>query len=170
MLRLAPIVLGTCAALAACSSPKIRGADVAEPGREPPGRLVASYRAAECKDLGGGAPSRSSRVYLVDTQGGARVLVESGASRDSLVVHDRHQDGTNVVYQALLDDGDGHRVVHDYRVPADGHGDGWMALATSFSENDSAAPLHAKLGAAAVTCKLLSDEPQPSADAGPPEP
>ncbi len=158
-------------ALLACSSPSIRGADVAEPGQEPPGRLIASYRGTDCKDGQGAAFARSSRIYLVDVRGGARVLVESVAGRDSLVVHDRFVEGKETVYQTVLDDGDGHRLIHDYRIPTDGHGDGWMALAASFRETgEESAPLHARLGAPALTCRLIADPAEPETDAGAAEP
>ncbi len=146
-------------AAVACGAPALRGGETAPPGREPPGRCVASYRTAACIDRDRGKLDHPVRVYLVEDASRKRMLVVARPSYDSLVIRAPAAEGTERVFQVIVEGGDGGRVLHDFRLPASGRGDGRMAVSTEFSEAPTEpTKVSAKVTRVAIACRLTPDE------------
>lgn len=149
-------------ATVACGGPALRGGETAPPGREPPGRRVASYRSAACIDGDGGKLDHPVRAYLVEDAARKRVLVVTRPSYDSVVIRAPAAEGAESVFQVIVEGGDGARVLHDFRLPAGGRGDGRMAVATEFSEAPTEAKkVSAKVTRVAFACRLALEEDAP---------
>jgi hypothetical protein len=132
-------------------------------GREPRGKVLATYVTRDCKD-GKGAPfEHPARVFRVKDPEGFEFLVVAATGYDSLVIRNHHDEGSERVFQAVLDSNNDRPVMHDYRLPKSG--DGRMAVAFSFSETESSEGVfRGKVTGAAIACRLSADPPD--ADAG----
>lgn len=156
----APMLLAL--ASVACGSPALTGGEPAPAGREPAGRRIASYRTSACVDAGGGALTHPTRAYLAEDAARQRMLVVSRPSYDSIVVRQPRTEGAESVFQVILEDGNGARVLHDFRVPASGSGSGRMAVATEFSEASAeSGKVVAKVLRIAFACQLSLEEAAP---------
>ncbi len=148
--------------LIGCSSPSITGGDPVRAGREPPGKVLRTYVTKDCKDAKGVAWAHPARLFLVKDSEGFEFLVAAEAGLDSLVIRNHYTEGSESVFQAVLDASEGHPVLHDYRIPAKGKGDGRMAVAFNYSETESDDQiLRAKVLGAAFACRLAEDEEEP---------
>jgi hypothetical protein len=148
----------------ACASPAAIGGDPVSEGREPSGRSIASYRATHCVDAAGAELLHVTRVYLVEDASKAQLLVLSRPSVDSVVVRHHRAEGKERVYQLILDDGAGARVLHDVRLPSGSQGDGRMAVATRFTELPAPpGQVNARVVSLAFACRL---EPERAPEVG----
>jgi len=152
--------------LAGCSSPSVRGADPVQAGREPPGTVTASYVTHDCVDSSGARWEHPERVFLVKDAEGFEFLVAADSGYDSLVIRNRFVEGSEDVFQAVLDSTAGRPVLHDYRLPRKSGAEGHMAVGFAFTESESSTGvLRAALKGAAFSCQLRKDEVS-EADAG----
>lgn len=140
-----------------CSAAAVRGGETARAGREPAGRRIASFTAVACVDAAGGALTHPARAVLLEAEAKRRVLVVRRPSYDSLALRDPRTEAREQVFQAVLQDESGARVLHDYRVPQDGR-DGRMAVATEFVEAPAESErVSAKVARIAFACRLLAE-------------
>ncbi|HMJ12839.1 MAG TPA: hypothetical protein VK524_15560 [Polyangiaceae bacterium] len=126
-----PLLLLACAECA-CSSPSIRGAQIARSSAEPAGRLEAEYSARGCKDARGGSAELELSVRLVEFQPGHWVLVLRRQGYDSLVISNAFEQGGEWVFQAQSDASD--PLLYDVRLRAPNWQGGRLAYAREFRE------------------------------------
>jgi len=144
-----------------CGSPSLTGGETAPSGREPPARRIASFLTTGCVDSAGGPLTHRARVFLTEDAAKRRVLVVARASQDSLVLRDPRSEAKESVFQAILEDTAGVRVLHDYRLPEQG-GAGRMAITTSFTESPAKpGQVSAQVGRLAFACRLTPEERAP---------
>lgn len=157
MMWRAPALLAL--ASVACSSPAMLGAEAAPAGREPSGRRIASFRATACVDAQGGAFDHPTRVTLLEDAAKRRMLVVARPSYDSLVIRQAWSEGGESVYQLILEDGEGARVLQDFRLPQRGDGDGRMAASREFTQSPGApGQVVAKVARPAFACRLAVEK------------
>jgi hypothetical protein len=149
-------VLAVAVVLLGCGSRAVRGAAVLPAGQEPTAVWVVAYTPAGCADYSGAPAEYRAQLFLIQSTGGRRLLVEARSGYDSLVIHNSYVDGSELVFQVALE-----RLLREIRVPTDGAGRGWMVFSRSWAEQElpdggwRATPKDAVL-----TCAL---EPRPAA-------
>lgn len=158
------------AALAcACSSPSVRGGDPVRAGREPEGKVTATFVTKDCKDSSGHAFDQPLRVFVVKDAEGFEFLVAARSGYDSLVIRNHFEEGGDTVFQAVLDSNRDRPVLHDFRIPKKSGSEGRMAMALVFRETESSEGLlRAEVSGAAIACRLGTDAPVVG-DAGAPD-
>jgi hypothetical protein len=136
---------------AGCDRP-LTGGTLVPSNRVPTGVLVASYAPASCTD---GSERTAPRVFdhLRDTRG-ASMLVERASSAEWMVITNAFADGGSMVFQAIQENSQP-RVVWEYRVPAEGVGNGTFRASSSFTlEAQPGGPFRATLHSDVSRCIL----------------
>jgi phosphoribosylanthranilate isomerase len=112
--RAAALALG----LVGCASAEIRGGEVLRPGHIPVGQTLAEYRTENCRDKKGGPALRESSVKLVREPGGREVVVELRRHYPSLMAKNSFVNGTERVFQVVVDPVGGNELLHEFHLPA----------------------------------------------------
>ena len=155
--------LGAAVALmlaAGCDRPLTGGALVPS-SRIPAGALVGSYTPVACTD---GSDRSTPRVFdhMRDAQG-VSFLVERAASSDWMVITNAFRDGSTMVFQAIQESAQP-RLVWEYRVPAEGAGQGIFRTSSSFTlEAEPGGPFRATLHSELSRCTLQKVGAEPAA-------
>jgi hypothetical protein len=159
-----PLFLSVALACAcACSSPSVRGGDPVQAGREPKGKVTATYVTRDCKDSSGHAFEQPLRVFVVRDTEGFELLVAARPGYDSLVIRNHFDESGETVFQAVLDSTADRPVLHDFRIPKKPGADGRMAIAFAFTETESSeSVLRARVTGAAIACRLGTDAEEPA--------
>jgi hypothetical protein len=169
-LALVALAVGLSTGLPACGPGiALRGGQVVARGDEPPGKVLARYRAVGCVDAAG-QPTVAQRgtIWLVRTADRQTKLVETASGHDSVVVENSFLQGkervfqlsTNALPEPLLwgSNGRDDDVLFDYRLPVDGHGEGRLGLVKLWrEERGEGGQVRAYFDRVALACRLSPD-------------